>query len=225
MKLSLNTKRFRFVLQVLLGLSVGLFVLLVFLGLSVLSAKSTEVVDLKLKNRTTEAQLSALKIAKAEVKAYAYFKDIAKKVIPGDKDQDQAVVEIFELANEAGIKVAEINFPASNLGGTSSSSTAPSQTSGQTPPATNPTGSSTKSPISQTEPVAGISGLYSLKATITPYGRLDVTYDKLLAFLNRLENNRRTAQITKVDLNPTELDDGSVAFNNFSLEIYIFIKP
>src|SRR3990167_7855065 len=147
MNLALTSKNLRLILQILLGLSVLLFIALMFLGLSILSAKSTEVVDLKLKDRTAEAQLSALKIAKAEIQTYAYFKDIAKKVIPSDKDQDQAVVEIFTLANESGLDISEITFPHSELGGTSGSATAsPNSTSGQTTPA--PGGGTGKSAVS-----------------------------------------------------------------------------
>jgi hypothetical protein len=216
MKLTFNTKSFRLMLQALLGLSALLFVVLAFAGLSVLSGKSSEVVDLKLKNRTTEAQLSALKVAKAEVAAYAYFKDVANKVIPSDKNQDQAVVEIFKLADESGIKVEKISFPASELGNPSSSAPSSGSTTG-TPAA------GAKSAISQAKPVEGISGLYSLKVTVEPDN--EVSYESVIAFLKKLENNRRTAQITRVVLDPGgSIESGDLAIH-LTVELNIFLKP
>jgi hypothetical protein len=216
MKLAFNTKSFRLMLQALLGLSALLFVVLAFAGLSVLSGKSSEVVDLKLKNRTTEAQLSALKVAKAEVAAYAYFKDVANKVIPSDKNQDQAVVEIFKLADESGIKVEKISFPASELGNPSSSTPSSSSTTG-TPAA------GAKSAVSQAKPVEGIGGLYSLKVTVEPDN--EVSYESVIAFLEKLENNRRTAQITRVVLDPGgSIETGDLAIH-LTVELNIFLKP
>ena len=228
MNLALTSKNLRLILQILLGLSVLLFIALMFVGLSVLSAKSREVVDLKLKDRTAEAQLSALKVAKAEIQTYAYFKDIAKKVIPSDKDQDQAVVEIFTLANESGLDISEITFPPSELGGTSGAATAspnsaPS-TSSQSTPA--PSGGTSKSAISQAKPVEGISGLYSLKINIDPDAiGPTLPYSRFITFLQKLENNRRTAQITKVDIDPGEPEYSGPELINFTLELNIFIKP
>ena len=225
MNLLLTSKNLRLVLQVLLALSAILFILLILVGLSILSGKSAEVVDLKLKSRTAEAQLSALKIAKAEVQAFAYFKDVANKVIPGDKDQDQAVVEIFKLANESGLDIAEITFPPSELGGTSSSAaTSPNSSTGQ--PSSAPSGSTGKSAVSQAKPVEGISGLYSLKINIKPDAiGPTLPYDRFITFLKKLENNRRTAQITKVDIDPGEPDVNGSGNINFTLELNIFIKP
>jgi hypothetical protein len=87
---------------------------------------------------------------------------------------------------------------------------------------------SSASAISQAKPVTGIPGLYSLELTITtPSVNNDlpansqVTYPKMLDFLNRIENNRHTAQITDISIQPSELTQAL----SFSLTINIFIKP
>lgn len=201
----------------LVGMVVAFFVVL-FLGLSFLSSQSRKMVGLKVQSQTDETLLSNLEETKKQVEKYDYFKTAAQDVIPNDKDQAAAVLEINQLAANAGIAIQSITFPASNLGlsvsalGTSS----PAASAGASAPA-----------ISQAVPVAGIPGLYSLQLTITPQTgsglppNLQITYPKMLSFIEGIENNRRTAQITAVSVQP---DSQSQGFN-FSLTINIFIKP
>lgn len=170
-------------------------------------------VELKVANQTADAQLANLESSKKEVQKYSYFKSIASSVIPNDKDQAQAVLEIYEIANASGISIQSITFPTSDLGSkVTSSATAASSKAALT---------------SQAKPVAGIKDLYSVELTITPVTGSDVpadkqvTFPKLLNFLKKVENNRRTAQITQVNIQPIE---GSNQIN-FTLIINIFIKP
>jgi len=196
-----------------------------------LSKKSSEIVSLKLEDKTVQAQLASLAVAKKDVETYAYFKDVAKTVIPNDKDQAQAVLEITRLASESGINIGSITFPNSNLGGappsTGQSNPAPSGEAG----ATNAQSATGKAAISQAKPVEGIAGLYSLELTITPEAGVQVpdnrkvTYSKLLDFLRKLENNRRTAQISQVIIQPEGDETNLQPYIDFSLIINIFIKP
>jgi len=177
-------------------------------------------VNLKLKNKTAEAQLSNLESSKADIAKYAYFKSVASSVIPNDKDQVQAVIEIEQIAQAAGIGIQSITFPSSTLGVGSASSTA-------AVPATASSATTSTGAISQAVPVSGIPGLYSLQLTINPSNGQDippsqqVTYAKMLDFLNRIENNRRTAQISQVNIQP---GTGNLPLN-FNLVLNIFIKP
>jgi hypothetical protein len=134
-------------------------------------------------------------------------------------------VEINQIASEAGISLQSITFPTSTLGLTTSGLDATST-------------SSTKAALSQAKPVSGIAGLYSLELTVEPASNTNlplnqqVTYEKMLDFLNRIENNRHTAQIEQVNITPptngtstsTSTSPTNNAFN-FSLVINIFIKP
>lgn len=213
----MNVKKFRLILLGIFTLAIVAFAGIAILGLNILSNKSSQMVELKLKNKTAESQLSNLEISKKDIEKYSYFKDVAKSVIPEDKDQAQAVLEIFQLAQAAGIGIQSITFPSSNLG---ARSTLPADSATTTPSA------AASKAISQAVPVSGIPGLYSVQLTISPLSgsqlppSQQITYAKMLDFLSRIENNRRTAQITQVNIQPAS---GGQQLN-FSLTINIFIK-
>lgn len=217
MKLTLTAKQLRLVLFGVLALSVVVFFATVVFGLKSLSAKSQGLVDLKLKNKTLDAQLISLEVAKKQVEQYSYFNGVAKTVVPSDKDQAKAVLTIFQLADQAGIKIASITFPTSNLGGAAGSTSA--------------AGSSAATAISQAKPVEGIKGLYSLQLTIVPETGPAVpadkaaTYPKFLSFLKSIERDRRTAQITQVAVQPVTEQGAPSQAISFSLVVNIFIKP
>jgi cell division protein FtsB len=218
-KFVLNSKNIRLMLMGGLALSIVVFLAIAYFGLSVLSGKSQSMVNLKAQSQAAENELASLEQTKKQVQKYAYFKDVAKTVIPNDKDQAAAVLEISQMANDTGINLQSITFPASTLGLSAATTTTQDATS-----------SSAKSTaITQAKPVTGIPGLYSLELTITPDTSNNlppdrqVTYAKMLDFLNRIENNRHTAQITQVTIdtgvggNPNAL--------GFNLVVNIFIKP
>jgi type II secretory pathway pseudopilin PulG len=219
--MKLDNKRLRFVLLGLVGVAIVLFIIILIGGLSLLSAKSNQVVNQKLESEKLEAQLSSLGVAKYEVDKYSYFTDVAKTVIPNDKDQAQAVLDIFKMADESGISIQNVTFPDSNLG-------APGSTSSG---GTSASGASAKTALSQAKAVDGIPGLYSVELTITPESSPElpvskqITYGKLIDFLQKLENNRRTAQITSVIVQPQGNEDGPSPYINFTLKVNIFIKP
>lgn len=210
--MKLDNKRLRLILLGSLGFSVLLFLIVMVRGLSVLSSKSQELVSLKVQSQTADAQLSNLEQTKKDVEKYSYFKSVAQTVIPNDKDQAEAILEINQMAKATGISIQSITFPASTLGPSTGTADA--------------TSSSSKA-ISQAKPVSGIPGLYSLQLTITPDNSAtlpaseQVTYAKMLDFLDRIEKNRHTAQITQVTVQPPT---ANLSFG-FSLVINVFIKP
>ncbi len=209
---------YRYALLAILGLMVVVFLAISFAGIGKLSKKSQELVDVKLKTKTLDSQLTALEAAKKQIAKYGYFNDVAKTVIPNDKDQAQAVLDITQQANKSGISIASINFPTSTLGGRTTSASATSSTS-------------SLNAISQAIPVTGIKGLYSLQLTVVPLTgpnvTLDkrVTYPKFLNFLKRIEHDRRTAQITQISIQPMSDKSGPTGEISFSLIINIFIRP
>ena len=211
-----NSKKIHYGLLGTLALCGVLFIAILILGLGKLEVKSKQLSNLRLQSRVVDDQLASLTQAKAEVNKYAYFKDVAKSVIPSDKDQAQAVVDIFKMADESGISLQNVAFPASTLGVTSSSGATSSSSV-----------TITKAVLSQAKPVTGISGLYYIEITVTPETGNQVsasklpTYAKMLDFLQRIENNRRTAQITQVNIQPI----ANSPYVNFTLNLNIFIKP
>lgn len=212
----MNSKKFRLILVGVFALSILIFVGLCVQGLALLQSKSAQVVDLKLKNKTAEAQLSNLESSKKDIEKYSYFKSVASSVIPNDKDQAQAVLEILDLAKASGFGIQSISFPTSSLG----LKAAQAPTTGTALPTTSNT-------ISQATPVVGIPGLYSVQINISPLSNAQipvsqqVTYAKMLDFLNRIENNRRTSQVAQVSIQPGSVNTPF----NFNLVTNIFIKP
>ena len=210
----MNAKRTRLLMFASLGALFVVFIAVIFIGSSILTHKSKDVINLKLQSTVLDNQLTSLAQAKKDVNQYAYFNQVAKTVIPSDKDQAQAVLDIFHLATQSGIMIQSITFPASNLGSNGSSATG-----------------SSSSAISQAKPVEGIKGLYSVELNITPLTGAqvpageNVTYAKFLNFLGHIENNRRTAQITQVNIQPVNNSGEPSGYINFTLTINIFIKP
>jgi hypothetical protein len=215
MKFTLTSRLLRLILIGCLALSVIVFIGTTFYGMSILNKKSQKLVSLKADSQSSYNELVNLVQAKKEVQKYAYFKSIANNVIPNDKNQAEAVLEINQMAKESGIAIQSISFPASTLGGVAGATTGAAGSS------------STHAAITQAKPVPGISGLYSLQLTITPAAgkdvppNLQVTYPKMLTFLKKIENNRHTAQITQVGIQPAS-DSQALSF---TLVINIFIKP
>jgi hypothetical protein len=215
--MKLNSKTLRLVLIGGLAFSVAAFFGIAFFGLSVLNSKSRSLVDLKIQSQSSYDQLSNLVQSKKEVEKYAYFKTVARTVIPNDKNQAQAILEINQMANDSQISIQSITFPASTLGAGAASAATPKDA----------TSTTAQSALTQAKPVAGIPGLYSLALTITPEGGKDVasaqqvTYSKMLDFLRRIEQNRHTAQISQVNIQPAS-DSQALSF---TLVINIFIKP
>jgi hypothetical protein len=220
-RLELNSKNLSLLLIAGLAVTAVLFVAVMIMGLSVLGGKSKSLVDLKAQSQSLDSELLNLAQAKKDVQKYAYFKQVAKTVIPNDKDQAEAVSEIFQFAQAAGIKIQNITFPTSSLGLTTA-------TVGTTSTADATASTSTSKAITQAKPVTSIPGLYSLELTITPQTGHDVpasfqvTYPKVLAFLKSIEDNRRTAQITQVIILPPSSSSDSLSF---TLTTNIFIKP
>src|SRR5476651_1037126 len=156
--MSFSSKQLRWILLGLLGLAIIVFIAVTSVGLSMLKSKSQKMVDLKLQSAAAENQLTSLGLAKKEIKQYGYFKTVAQDVIPNDKNQAAAVLQINQFASSAGFQLQEITFPASTLG----LSTAATSTS------VNAQTASPASLLSQATPVVGIAGLYSVQLTVTP---------------------------------------------------------
>ena len=180
---------------------------------SILQQQSKKLVDLKLKSQTLDSEQQGLATAKKQVQQYAGLEQIAKAVVPQDKDQAEAVREIVNLAASSNIKLSSINFPTSNLG-----SLVPSQGSVSTTPAP----STNTQSLSQLTPVVGISGVYNLQIIVTQDINHPVTYTQLTGFLEQLENNRRTAIVSGITITPS---NAKVGYLTFTITLNEYIKP
>jgi hypothetical protein len=171
---------------------------------TMLSKEAAHVTDLKAKSLALTKEQDILNNAKLDLAKYSSLNQIAKAVVPQDKNQADAVREIVNIAQANGISLAAINFPASTLGSTTSSS------------------SSTAFSTSQLIAVANITGVYQLTITVIGDSNKPVPYDKFISFLSALEHNRRTAQVSTMTIQPSSTDKNLLTF---TLTLNEYIKP
>ena len=195
----MDSKRFYFVL-----LGVISFLVLSLIGGAygvdaLLSGQSKSLFDKRLQLGVLSAQQQQLMRAKKDIEKYQTLADIAKSVVPQDKDQAQTVRQIASLAASNGISLASISFPSSTLGATIGG---------------------TK--LSQLLPVKGVPGVYNLQISVTSNQNQPVPFSKFIRFLGALEHNRRTAEVANISIVPNQEDRGTLTFN---LVLNEYIKP
>ena len=140
---------------------------------------------------------------KQDIAKYGELNKIAETVVPQDKDQAEAVREIVNIASQSGIsKLTSITFPSSTLG---------SATGGKVNPN-----------LTQLTPVKGLPGVSLLEITVTQDASARVPYSQFTTFLSKLEQNRRTAQVSGITIQPDPAHPSQVAF---TLVIDEYIKP
>ncbi len=177
----------------------------------ILKKESDKLVDLKLENRLLEDQQSALSVAKKSIDKYKELDKIARTVLPQDKDQAKAVRELVNLSGESGIRLSSITFPSSNLGIVQP---VPLNKDGQKKPAT--------PAETQVKPVAGIPGVYEMEINVKQDPTLPISYPAFINFLSKLENNRRTAQVSNISVTPYDQDRSKLVMN---MTLKLYIKP
>lgn len=189
---------------VLLGLGV---VTSAYIGDHLLQSRSDKLVKLKLANAVLTKQQDSLKQVKNDIAKYSTLNKEAQAIVPQDKDQAQAVRELVKIASKTGVSLSSITFPASSLGSSNGkATTSKSQTS-----------------LSQVQPVKGLSGTYSMELTVAQQDTTSpVPYTSFVNFLNQLEHNRRTAQVTSINIQPSTSNAGLI---NFTLTLNLYIKP
>ncbi len=169
---------------------------------AVLSAKAGELSKRKAESQAIDEVQASLTRNKADLTRYHELNEIAKAIVPQDKNQTETVREIVKIANDSGIsKLSSITFPASTLGVTGTAKTSTS--------------------LTQLTAVPGMSGVYALPITVTVSEENAVPYERLITFLRGLEQNRRTAQVTNLTLTPST-KASNIAF---TLVINEYIKP
>lgn len=191
----------------------------VYLGTSMLKKESDKLMANKLDNKVLEEQQVALVQANKDIEKYSELEEIAKTVVPQDKDQAKTVREIVKLADESGIRIGTVTFPSSNLGQAAAKPvTTNSEDGGSSSTAAKPA----EPTISQVKPVDGLNGVYQLEITVDSDDNAPVPYSKFIAFLKKLEQNRRTSQVTNITVEPAAKNPDYVTF---SLVVNTYIKP
>lgn len=223
-----SKKLFYTLVSVLILSAVGLFASVAQAN-TLLAEHSKTLVDLKAKSKATENQQQQLVQDKKDIAAYKDLNDIAKAVVPQDKDQAKAVREIVNLAKQSGIpKLSTIAFPPSTLGGATGGGSSSTSTgtgsggSGSSGAATGTTKPKTPAGLTQLTPVKGMAGVYNLQITVTQATADAVPYNNFITFLSKLEQNRRTAQVSSIAIQP---DATNPSLISFTLVIDEFVKP
>ncbi|HSX27287.1 MAG TPA: hypothetical protein VLG25_00725 [Patescibacteria group bacterium] len=206
-----------FALLLVLALMIGLAVYIVTTGNRILQTKTDQLIALKLDSHTLDEQQKSLVQAKRDIEKYSDLEKIAATIVPQEKDQARTVREIIKIAADNGITISNISFTSSSLGNTTVKST---PTTTQTETTTQAT--TTKVPTTQVKPVDGINGLYVMEINVQTNLNKPVPYQNLLNFLQQLEQNRRTSQVTNITVQPDSKDRSSVTF---TLTLNVYIKP
>lgn len=208
----MKPKKFYFIMLGIFGMSLVSGATMLYLTDKLLGKRSENVVSLKLESRMLDEQQTAYNAAKKDVEKYKYLKEIISSALPQDKDQARSVREIFALATDSGITLKSIQFPSSTLGAATSTKSSSATTA--------------VIPVTQAKVVDGLKGVYSIEAVVVPNsdGKVyKVTYEQLIDFLEKIENNRRAMQVASLQLTP----QGETTSDNisFTLTLNIFIKP
>jgi len=185
-------------------------------GNNLLKKEAAKLSDLKAQNQVLQDREVALIQAKKDIEKYKELDTISKSIVPQDKDQARTVREINSIAAESGIKLQAITFTASNLGQAPPPQPAKTDNESSSKPAT-----PAQPSITQVTPVDGIPGVYSLGITLTPAPEEAIPYEQFLSFLEKLENNRRTAHVDNITVTPVGGSNGVT----FSLTLNAYVKP
>jgi Tfp pilus assembly protein PilO len=200
--MKMNSKKLFFTLIAALVLvNSGGIALLVF-GNKYLDKQNGKLTDLKVQSSTLDTVQQSLIKAKKDIATYSDLANIVSTVVPQEKDQARTVRELVKIANDNGIQISHISFPTSSLG-TGPTTGAPTANQG------------TAGSISQTQKVDGISNVERLEITVQSDNT--VPYHNFISFLQGLENNRRTAQVSGINITP---DKNGVKFT-LTLNVYI----
>ena len=180
-----------------------------------LKKESNKMVGLKTQVDLLTSEQTSLKIAQKQITDDTDLYNISKVIVPQNKDQAQAVRQIVNLANTNNVVLDSINFPASNLGtGVIGSNTAT--------PSAGTSATTGRPALSQLTAVPKVPGVYSLQLTVNSSPQQPATFDELIGFLSALEQNRQTALVSSIDIQPNSANH---RLFSFSLVLNIYIKP
>jgi len=217
----MTSKRLYFILLGTLGISIVLIIVGAYGANSTLEKRANNLLGLKAQQTALTNEQTQLAEMKKDITKYTNLYQIAQAIVPQSKDQTETVRQIVNLASVNNITLSSITFPASSLGtGTSSLNLGTSSTP------TEPTSAleDTSPTLSQLTPIKNIPGVYALQielASSTTLGTL-ATYPELIGFLSALEQNRLTAQVSSIDIEPDQTARSQLSF---TLDLNIFIKP
>jgi hypothetical protein len=186
-----------------------------YLGNTLLTTQSKKLLDKKIELAAQEEEEKNISQAKKDIEKYKDINEIAKSIVPQDKDQAKTVREITNLAAKSGTPVQNISFASSSLGQKATPAPATTGSDGQAKAAQQP-------PVTQVKAVDGINGVYAMQIDIANNSQNPTSYQSVIKFLQNLENNRRTAHITNITITPDSKNTSSITY---TISMQVYIKP
>lgn len=168
-------------------------------GNGLLAAKAKKIQEIHADIDLVQEKKAETAKLQKKIDTLADVKDLALKVLPKDKDQASLLAQIYDIAKGFNISLSDISF--------SSSSKGPSSTS-------------------QTEELKDAKSVRVYPLTT---GIECVSYPTFLSFLERLEVNRRKAQISSLSIQPivnkagevSTCPNGNISVNDLRIEVYL----
>jgi hypothetical protein len=195
--MKLTAKRLYLLLLGSIVLAIALLFVSVYFATGLLKNKSKVIADARVTVQALEQKQLKLAKARTDIEKYQSLSDIARSIVPQDKDQAQAIREIVTIAAANGIKLGSITFPSSSLG-------------------------DAKVPYSQLKAVKTIPDVYSLDITIQSDTLAPAPFASLLSFLDALGHNRRTALVSGITLQPDAKTPDRLSF---IITLSEYVKP
>lgn len=189
----------------------------VVVGNKYLNQQNTHLTDLKVEASTLDQVQQSLTRAKKDLDSYAQLEQTLKTVVPQEKDQARTIREIVKIAQDSGISIASITFPTSTLGNKAGAAAGTTSAA----PGTTGASSSSASTNTQTQKVDGINNVERLEITIASDTSKPVLYTNFIGFLGKLEQNRRTSQVSSINIQPVANNRNMLTF---SMVLNVYIK-
>lgn len=139
--------------------------------------------------------------------------DLAKQVVAESKSyqyQNEIINDLTNFAQKSGVTITQFDFSSTSQESSGTPATAPPATgsSTTTAPSSGTTGTS-----------APAASLNSKSVTITI--KSPVSYNSLLEFMHRIEQNVTKMQIEQVSLSSDQAGSSKVAAQSFTIQVYV----
>lgn len=164
------------------------------IGENRIAERVLEVSNLKADQEVVQQEVAVFEDAQSKVEKYSSVLEIADRVLPPSKNQAELIAELKKFANDTSIVIQQISFESGEQ--------------------------SKNSATSQTTSIEGLTGVLAIPTAITFEPGL--SYQELLNFLKKVEQNQRIMQVKNVSLTPDQKTPNVLA--SALIEINVFLK-
>lgn len=164
-----------------------------------LQKKSKQISDLKADQEAVTQQIAIYEDARKKIEELAFIEEVASQVLPESKEQADVIAELRSFAENSDMTIQSMNF----------------------------SGSVAKDPgtnldLSQTTQLKDVTGVRVLPVDLVfTTGPEGPTFESLISFLEKIENNRRKMQVTDISLTPNNNNRELLSSIAMSVNIYL----